>query len=156
MPNHGHQTPCWEERAPCTGLGRQRAQAGNDPYITRAVPRHTTYSVPPTVSKGAPRSGVAAQDSWGTAEPVWGTRGADRLRGRAELGSPLVLAGETGGGPDVDPPLHPPCFLNTQWPPQVWPLDGRGRARTMLTWAASSRWLQWQGMRRPGVMFAGR
>ena len=58
-------------------------------------------------SKGAPRSGVAAQHSWGTAEPVWGTRGADRLRGRAELGSPLVLAGEAGGGPDVDPPSKP-------------------------------------------------
>ena len=34
VPNHGHQTPCWEERAPRTGLGRQKGQAGNDPYIT--------------------------------------------------------------------------------------------------------------------------
>ena len=33
VPNHGHQTPCWEERAPRTGLGRQKGQAGNDPYI---------------------------------------------------------------------------------------------------------------------------
>lgn len=56
VPNHGHQTPCWEERAPRTGLGRQRGQAGNDPYITGAVPRHTTYSVPPTV-RGLPEVG---------------------------------------------------------------------------------------------------
>lgn len=34
VPNHGHQTPCWEERAPRTGLGSQRGQAGNGPYIT--------------------------------------------------------------------------------------------------------------------------
>lgn len=27
VPNRGHQTPCWEERARYTGPGRQRGQA---------------------------------------------------------------------------------------------------------------------------------
>lgn len=47
VPNRGHQTPCWEERA--QGWGDRGDRQWNDPHITPAVPMHTTDSVPPTV-----------------------------------------------------------------------------------------------------------